>query len=73
MVTLLNLIQVPGIKNFHLTLADKSGSDVKQFKIFSLLINIHFKKTKTVERKLRSAVNLCLVAHRNSLATGGQP
>jgi len=66
-------MQVNGINNFHFTLVDKSATDVKQFIIFSLLVNIHLKNTKTVERKLRPAVNLCLVAHKNSLATGGQP
>jgi len=39
-------MQVNGINNFHFTLADKSATDVKLFKIFSLLINIHLKKTK---------------------------
>jgi len=64
LLTLQNLMKVNGINNFRFTLADNSATDVKQFKIFSLLINIHLKKTKTVKRKLRHAVNLCLVAHK---------
>jgi len=66
-------MQVNRINNFHFTLADKFATDVIQCKIFSVLISIHLKKIKTDERKLRPAVNLCLVDHKSSLAAGGQP